>query len=246
MTWQCSSKSGTCHSSHTHSHTPLTRETRSLLIERHSESLRLVQLCCMAHARSNRLKLSPVGEDWVWGQLTGAGRALSVQRLCYAMTDRGIWDTAAFRSALGRWIPGAVCLAIKQPQREADPHFRTALMFRIRRTIPQLTFFYVLLTVHLSIILVINQLNAQILVLYIIRFIICLHMFRALCAHHQEVKIVLYSIWYHHTCRWPSRPVLSQPAHRTATYRCDDTRCCIIQFDLLMMSTTVLETCRGI
>jgi len=29
-------------------------------------------------------------------------------------------------------------------------------------------------------------------------------MFRALCAHHQKVKIVLYSIWYHHTCRWPS------------------------------------------
>ena len=24
-------------------------------------------------------------------------------------------------------------------------------------------------------------------------------MFRALCDHHQEVKIVLYSIWYHHT-----------------------------------------------
>jgi len=28
-------------------------------------------------------------------------------------------------------------------------------------------------------------------------------MFRALCAHHQEVEIVLCSIWYHHTCRWP-------------------------------------------
>jgi len=28
-------------------------------------------------------------------------------------------------------------------------------------------------------------------------------MFRALCAHHHEVKTVLYSIWYHHTCRWP-------------------------------------------
>ena len=27
---------------------------------------------------------------------------------------------------------------------------------------------------------------------------------------------------------------------------CDDIRCCIIQFDLLMMSTTVFETCRGI
>ena len=24
-------------------------------------------------------------------------------------------------------------------------------------------------------------------------------MFRALCGHHQEVKIVLYSIWYRHT-----------------------------------------------
>jgi len=31
------------------------------------------------------------------------------------------------------------------------------------------------------------------------KFIICLYMFRALCAHHQEVKIVFCSIWYHHT-----------------------------------------------
>ena len=31
------------------------------------------------------------------------------------------------------------------------------------------------------------------------KFITHLYMFRALCAHHQEVKIVLYSIWYHHT-----------------------------------------------
>jgi len=35
--------------------------------------------------------------------------------------------------------------------------------------------------------------------------IICLYMFRTQSAHHQEVKIVLYSIWYHHTCQWPSR-----------------------------------------
>jgi len=42
-------------------------------------------------------------------------------------------------------------------------------------------------------------------------------MFRALFPHHQEVKIVLYSIWYHHTCRWPSRPPTD----------CDVTRCCI-------------------
>jgi len=31
------------------------------------------------------------------------------------------------------------------------------------------------------------------------KFIIHLYMFQALCAHHQEVRIVLYSIWYHHT-----------------------------------------------
>jgi len=30
-------------------------------------------------------------------------------------------------------------------------------------------------------------------------------MFRALCAHHQVVKIVLYSICCRHTCRWPFR-----------------------------------------
>jgi len=40
------------------------------------------------------------------------------------------------------------------------------------------------------------------------------------CAHHQEVKIALHSLWYHHTYRWPSRAqverVLSQPLHETA------------------------------
>ena len=61
-----------------------------------------------------------------------------------------------------------------------------------------LFFFNVLLTVHLIIfILAINQLDAQ--NLFYNKFIICLYMFRAPCAHHQAVKIVLYSIWYHHT-----------------------------------------------
>jgi len=31
------------------------------------------------------------------------------------------------------------------------------------------------------------------------KFILCLYMFRALCARHQGVKSVLHSIWYHHT-----------------------------------------------
>ena len=47
------------------------------------------------------------------------------------------------------------------------------------------------------IILVINQLDAQ--NLFYNKFITCLYMFRALCVHHQEVKTVLYSLWYHHT-----------------------------------------------
>ena len=60
--------------------------------------------------------------------------------------------------------------------------------------------FDVLLTVHLSIfILVINQPDAQ--NLFYNKFISCLYMFRAPCAHHhQEVKIALYSLRYHHTC----------------------------------------------
>ena len=67
----------------------------------------------------------------------------------------------------------------------------------------------VLLTVHLSVfILVINQLDAQ--SLFYSKLSSCLYVFRAPCAHRQEVKIVLYSFWYHHT------------------YRCDDTRGCII------------------
>jgi len=87
-------------------------------------------------------------------------------------------------------------------------------------------------------------------------FIIRLYMFRALCAHHQEVKIVLYSIWYHHTCRWPSRSqverslwcswVFSQPVHWTSTCRCDDTRCCIIKFCPPDDEHIVLETCRSV
>ena len=36
-------------------------------------------------------------------------------------------------------------------------------------------------------------------ILFYNKFIIRLYMFRALCAYHQEVKIVLHSIWYHHT-----------------------------------------------
>jgi len=36
-------------------------------------------------------------------------------------------------------------------------------------------------------------------ILFYNKFISYLYMFRAPCAHHQEVKIALYSLWYHHT-----------------------------------------------
>jgi len=64
--------------------------------------------------------------------------------------------------------------------------------------------FDVLLTVHLSIfILVINQLHAKNYVFQWVYFL-PLHV-SSTCAHHREVKIVLYSLWCHHTYRWPSR-----------------------------------------
>ena len=74
-------------------------------------------------------------------------------------------------------------------------------------------------------ILVINQLDAQ--NLFYNKFISCLYMFRAPCVQRQEIKIVLYSLWYHHTNRY------------------DDTRGCIIQFWPPDDEHIVLETCRG-
>ena len=59
-------------------------------------------------------------------------------------------------------------------------------------------------------ILVCNQLDAQNL-FYNKFYFTPLHV-SSTCADHQEVKITLYSLWYHHT------------------YRCDDTIGCIMQF----------------
>ena len=94
-----------------------------------------------------------------------------------------------------------------------------------------MVYFDVLLTVHLSIILVINQLNAQ------SCFIISL-LYASACFEHYVLIISRSKLYYTtsgiftpvggrpvHTLR-----VLSQPVHRTATYRCDGTRYCIIQF----------------
>jgi len=58
--------------------------------------------------------------------------------------------------------------------------------------------FDVLLTVHLSIFIsVFNQLDAQNL-FHNKFYFITLHVSN-ICDHHQEVKIALHSLWYHHT-----------------------------------------------
>jgi len=76
--------------------------------------------------------------------------------------------------------------------------------------------FDVLLTVHLSIFIsVFSQLDAQNL-FHNKFYFMPLHV-SSTCAQHQEVKIALHSLWYH-------------LVHETATYRCDDTRGCVIQF----------------
>ena len=69
---------------------------------------------------------------------------------------------------------------------------------------------HALLTVHLSIFIsVINQLDAQNL-FHSKFYFMPLHV-SSTCVHHQEVKIALHSLWYHHT------------------YSFDDTRGCVIQ-----------------
>jgi len=63
-----------------------------------------------------------------------------------------------------------------------------------------LSIFIVLLTVHLSIFIsVFNQLDAQ--NLFHSKFYFMPVHVSSTCAHHQEVKIALHSLWYHHTYR---------------------------------------------
>jgi len=58
---------------------------------------------------------------------------------------------------------------------------------------------------------VINQLDAKKCLFYNEFYFMPLHVSNT-CVHHHEVKIALHSLWYHHT------------------YRCDDTRGCVMQF----------------
>ena len=83
--------------------------------------------------------------------------------------------------------------------------------------------------------------------LFYSKFIKCLYMFRA------HVLIIKRSKLYYTASGnvtpiggRPVNRVLSQSVHRTATHKCHDTRCCIIQFGPPEDEHIVLETWIGI
>jgi len=132
-----------------------------------------------------------------------------------------LWFTCEFVSKPGRVLAatrffmvapntGTVTKPFKDWQSELQITIQFVQHSRLSGLQQDRQFLFCFLTVNLSIIILTTLMHKF---LFYNKFIICLYMFRALCAYHQEVKIVLYSLWYH---------------HRTPTYRCDDTRCCII------------------
>ena len=75
---------------------------------------------------------------------------------------------------------------------------------------------------HLSIFIsVVNQLDVQ--NLFYNKFISSLYMFQAPCAHCQEVKIVLYSLWYHHTetSDWSKITKINKYEHIVVKFMCE-------------------------
>ena len=62
--------------------------------------------------------------------------------------------------------------------------------------------FDVLLTVHLGIYLSQHLTNLMRKILFHNKFYFMPLHVSSTCAHHQEVKIALHSLWYHHTYRW--------------------------------------------
>jgi hypothetical protein len=113
------------------------------------------------------------------------------------------------------------------------------------------TEFSVLLTVHLGLIFVNNQIDTQIFIrVYLFQFSTC---FEHPCAHHQENQLYLYDIWYMSlyvgdrlVCRfgWNRSSFIQTctlDGHLHSWHRPD---IALIQLILLTMSTGVFVTCR--
>jgi hypothetical protein len=88
--------------------------------------------------------------------------------------------------------------------------------------------FYISLTAHFGTVLVNNQHDALFQCIYLFYLSTC---FEQPSAHHQENQLYQYIIWYVSLCV-SDRLIIP-----------DDV---LIQFDLLMMSTVMLETCREV
>ena len=78
------------------------------------------------------------------------------------------------------------------------------------------------------------------------KFIMFLYIFRELCAHHQEVEIVLYSIWYHHTqtSEWSKITKIQfyKYQHTDVKFMCEF-YCCVLIFIELYFSNFRPLTC---
>ena len=95
-------------------------------------------------------------------------------------------------------------------------------------------------TVRVCLILLNDQLDAN---SFLLMFISILYMFRALSAHHQEIQLYQYDIWYvgdRQVCSLDG--TTSKPAYQTVNYTEGHIAdIVLIQLNLLMM---MLETCR--
>jgi hypothetical protein len=102
--------------------------------------------------------------------------------------------------------------------------------------------FYILLTVHLGVILVNNQLDA----LFSIYLFLFSTYFEQLSAHHQENQLYQYIIWYIYITLVDDCLVCRSgvpDSHIQVIYIPDDV---LLQLIHLMMSTGLLETCREV
>ena len=100
---------------------------------------------------------------------------------------------------------------------------------------------------HIFFILVINQLDAQNFVLQSVYFM-PLHVSSTMCSSSGGQNCIMQHLVLSHYVGGPPVHRLikdSQPVHGMATYRCDDTRVCIIHFWSPDDEHVVLETCRG-
>ena len=66
----------------------------------------------------------------------------------------------------------------------------------------------------------INQLDALNFIISLFQACTC----SSTCAHRQEVVLVLYNLWYHHTCRWPPR---AQDSNKLVNIKINILRCTV-------------------